>query len=76
MITAICLNNNIGSWGNYPELTIDQEYEVVKIDVGRFYSTVSLAGFGNKTFNSVCFDFYENSIKINIYDDKRFWSYE
>lgn len=76
MIIAKCLNNNIGSWGNYPELEIDKEYEVTSIDVGRWYSTISLAGFGNKTFNSVCFSFFEDGIEIDIYRDQRFARYK
>lgn len=68
MLTALCVNNNLGSWGNYPELEVGKEYEVADLDVGRFYSSVFLAGFGNKAFNTVCFNFYENGIEINVYE--------
>lgn len=57
-----------------PEYDVSVECQVIidANEVGRFHSDVKIKG-STKRYNSVCFEYYENGEKINIYGDKRFW---
>lgn len=79
MIYAKCIENEAPvSKRKYP-LEIGKMYEVDTINMGGCYTDILLKGFNSKYFmnwfNSVCFEFYENGKKIDIYSDKRFNPY-
>jgi hypothetical protein len=49
---------------------VGDEFEVVAFSIGQSISTVQINKLG--FFNTVFFDFYENSVKIDPYRDSRF----
>lgn len=75
MILARVVTLNAG-YNAEQEMVIDlgwevgDEFEVVAFSIGQSSSTVQLNKLG--FFNTVFFDFYENSIKIDPYRDSRF----
>lgn len=76
MITAKVLKNRDPFSGRqYEGLKIGNEEIVENIHMGQSLTYVDLFGFPNQTFNSVCFEFYENGKELDIYGDKRFNPY-
>lgn len=76
MITAICINNYIeGHCDDTDVLQIEQEYEVDWISMGQYYTYIRLKEFGDRFFNSVFFEFYEDGEPLNIFEDDRFNPY-
>ena len=43
--------------------------------MGQFYTYIRLKKFGNRFFNSVFFEFYEDGEPLNIFEDDRFNPY-
>lgn len=74
-LTAICRHNFSWGDGEYPELEIGKAYKVTHIGVLRSRTDVLLEGFGEKEYNSICFDFYENGEPLSDFQyvsDARF----
>lgn len=69
-LTAKCLRNKSESWvhEDYSELEIGKTYKVTHIGVFRSFTRIMLEGFGDKEYNSVCFEIFENGKSI----DKRY----
>lgn len=69
-LTAKCLRNKSESWvhEDYSELEIDKTYKVTHIGVFRSFTLIMLEGFGDKEYNSVCFEIFEDGKSI----DKRY----
>lgn len=44
-----------------------ERYDVETIDMGQWSTSIKIIGFGDKTFNSIHFNFYLYNRKINIY---------
>ena len=64
-LTAVCRTNSSWSRGEQPELEIGKTYKVSHIGVLKSCTNIRLAGFGNKEYNSTCFDLYENEINLD-----------
>ena len=75
-MTAVCVSNTIGTRIGYPMLVVGKTYNVTHIQVMDSYTYVILEGFGQKEFNSVAFELYENGEPLydRYTDDPRFWS--
>ena len=74
MIAAKCIKDyNPFDKSRYLGLEIGQMYEVEKISMGASYTFVSLKDKPGRSYNSVCFEFYEDDKPLNIYRDKRFY---
>jgi transcriptional regulator with XRE-family HTH domain len=75
-LTAVCRSKD--NWRNdeYQELEIGKSYRVTHISVMRSSSKIMLEDFGDKEFNTVCFDLYENGKPLyNTFTrDNRFWA--
>ena len=56
------------------ELKLNKEYEVESVEMYRSYTDIKLKNIDRK-FNSVIFEFYENSNEIDIYNDPRYNPY-
>ena len=69
-LTAKCLRNKSELWvrEDYSELEIGKTYKVTHIGVFRSFTRIMLDGFGDKEYNSVCFEIFENGKSI----DKRY----
>ena len=63
-LTAVCRANSSWARGEYPELEVGKEYRVSYIGVLRSITNIRLADFGDKEYNSMCFDLYENGQAI------------
>ena len=63
-ITAVCVRNSSWPRGEAPELKIGETYRVSHIGVFRSSTRVLLEGFGNKEYNSTCFNLYENGVSL------------
>ena len=63
-ITAVCVRNSSWPRGEAPELKIGETYRVSHIGVFRSSTRVLLEGFGNKEYNSMCFNLYENGVSL------------
>ena len=50
------------------EMATDRRYEVGDILMGQSRTSITLMGFGNKTFNSIHFKFYLHDREIDIYN--------
>ena len=61
-LTAKCKRNKSELWvrESYPELEIGKTYHVSHIGVYRSSTKIILREFGDKEYNSVCFDIFEN----------------
>ena len=66
-LTAVCLKNVYDYYQHedYSELEVGKIYQVTHIGVFRSYTKIMLNGFGNKQYNSTCFEIYENGESIN-----------
>ena len=66
-LTAVCLKKVFDFYHHYdyPELEVGKTYKVTHIGVFRFFTRIMLSGFGNKEYNSVCFEIFENGESIN-----------
>ena len=77
-LTAKCLRNKSESWvhEDYSELEIGKTYKVTHIGVFRSFTLIMLEGFGDKEYNSVCFEIFEDgkSIDKRYTKDVRFWA--
>lgn len=77
-LTAKCLRNKSESWvhEDYSELEIGKTYKVTHIGVFRSFTCIMLEGFGDKEYNSVCFEIFEDgkSIDKRYTKDVRFWA--
>ncbi|MBR1593737.1 MAG: hypothetical protein IJ659_03065 [Alloprevotella sp.] len=78
-LTAKCLRNISESWvyEEYPELEIGRTYHVSHIGVYKSSTRIILQEFGDKEYNYVCFELYENGELMNdwkITRDRRFWA--
>ncbi len=73
-LTAVCRTNSSWARGEYPELEVGKEYRVSYIGVLRSITNIRLADFGDKEYNSMCFDLYENgqAIDRSYTNDPRF----
>ena len=69
-LTAKCIRDKSESWvyEDYPELENGKTYKVTHIGVFRSFTLIMLEGFGDKEYNSVCFEIFENGKSI----DKRY----
>ena len=63
-LSAVCRTNSSWAHGEYPELEIGKTYQVSHIGVMRSSTKIRLSEFGNKEYNSTCFDLYENGKAI------------
>ena len=74
MITVKCINDK----SPWPEedlpLFKGLFYDVDHIDMGQSFTWVYLKNIP-KPFNSLCFEFYEDDIPLDIFKDKRFNPY-
>lgn len=77
-LTAKCIRDKSESWvyEDYPELEKGKTYKVTHIGVFRSFTRIMLEGFGDKEYNSVCFEIFENgkSIDKRYTKDVRFWA--
>jgi hypothetical protein len=77
-LTAKCLRNKSELWvrEDYSELEIGKTYKVTHIGVFRSFTRIMLEGFGDKEYNSVCFEIFEDgkSIDKRYTKDVRFWA--
>ena len=75
-LSAVCRTNSSWAHGEYPELEIGKTYQVSHIGVMRSSTKIRLSEFGNKEYNSTCFDLYENgkAIDSRYTKDPRFWA--
>lgn len=77
-LTAKCLRNKSESWvyEDYSELEIGKTYKVTHIGVFRSFTRIMLEGFGDKVYNSVCFEIFENgkSLGKRYTKELRFWA--
>ena len=66
-LTAVCLKNVYDYYQHedYSELVVGKTYQVTHIGVFRSSTRIMLNGFGNKQYNSTCFEIYENGESIN-----------
>ena len=66
-LTAVCLKKvfDFHHHYDYPELEVGKTYKVTHIGVFRSFTRIMLSGFGNKEYNSVCFEIFENGESIN-----------
>ena len=66
-LTAVCLKNVFDFFHHYdyPELEVGKTYKVTHIGVFRSFTRIMLSGFGNKEYNSACFEIFENGESIN-----------
>ena len=56
-------------------LEVGKFYEVSKICIGNFFTSIVLKKYPGKIYNSVLFEFFEDEKPLNIYNDKRFNPY-
>lgn len=76
MVTAKVLKNKDPFSGQvYKGLKIGNEEIVENVHIDQSLTYIDLFGFPNQTFNSVCFEFYEDEKELDIYSDKRFNPY-
>lgn len=77
-LTAKCLRNKSELWvrEDYSELEIGKTYKVTHIGVFKSSTRIMLEGFGDKEYNSVCFEIFEDgkSIDKRYTKDVRFWA--
>ena len=71
-ITAVCVYNTSWPRGEYPELQIGETYNVSHIGVFRSSTRIVLEGFGDKEYNSMCFELYENGVPLGRHYVKEF----
>ena len=77
-LTAKCIRDKSESWvyEDYPELEIGKTYKVTHIGVFRSFTRIMLDGFGDKEYNSVYFEIFENgkSLGKRYTKELRFWT--
>lgn len=74
MITAkVIRKSQDDTWLNH-DLEYGKTYEVEGIDMGQSYTSIYLKDMQNP-YNSVIFEFYEDSKPLDIYLDTRFNPY-
>lgn len=74
MITVKCVEDyNPYDNSKYLELEKGQVYEVDEISMGASFTYITLKDLPHRSFNSICFEFYEDDKTIDIYRDKRFY---
>ena len=57
------------------DLEVGKIYEVSKISMGQFFTSIILKKYPEKIYNSVFFEFFEDGKPLDIYNDKRFNPY-
>lgn len=58
------------------KLTINEVYPVTNVEMHGYHTNINLEGFGTENFNSVNFDFQDESGQpVNIFADPRYNPY-
>ena len=77
-MTAMCITTDALNGKKYPELMKGIIYTVTHIAVFKLGAEIVLEEFGNKPFDAICFNLYENGkfIDDKYTQDERFWAPE
>lgn len=73
-LTAVCKTCKFWNLADYRELEIGKRYHISHIGVLRSSTLIMLSEFGDKQFNSACFDIYEDGNIVDYRRDARFWA--
>lgn len=75
-LTAVCCSTSSWAYDDCTGLEIGKTYHVTHIGVLKSSTNVILEEFGNRVFNSTCFEIYENGESIDkVYAEyPRFWA--
>ena len=74
MVTALCVKNKDPRNNEDFDLIVGKEYEVERIMISQTSTSIILKQTDG-IYNSVCFEFFENNLPLDIYKDRRFNPY-